>query len=205
MKKVLLGLTATAVLTAGVFTFIGCEKENTFEKINSKQITKASSDDPQKIVFIRDVVKEGGTPIKFLGITIRVGYNNVSKSTDVYVVNGLQIRRTTYTCLNGGSERCRFNGHSYGTNPNPDDDWLNIDTNICVNRANINAFIDQMLDTVDVRLTQTGQFTGSIICEELFPTQTDDFVTLRFETEWTGGNADGDANVEITVYYDPEQ
>lgn len=191
-----------------VICIVGCEKNKIDDNASllSNYIVKTGTKSGS-IIHVTNICKENGKPIKFMGVTVAVRYNYVSKTHSISSVEGSDIQNynTYITCKDRGNERCRFNGHSYGTNPNPDDDWLNIDTNICVNTVNINAFIDQMLDTVDVRLTQTGQFTGSIICEELFPTQTDDFVTLRFETEWTGGNADGDANVEITVYYDPEQ
>jgi hypothetical protein len=53
MKKVLLGLTATAVLTAGVFTFIGCEKTELKEQTESLNVIKCwGEDDLEDDIYI---------------------------------------------------------------------------------------------------------------------------------------------------------
>lgn len=205
MKKNLFLSVMVTVFFAGVLFLTGCEKEE-LNDVSLNSIQKADqSQDPPRLIYQTHVVKEGGTPITFLGIRIGVGYSLVSKTHGTsYTADGnYEIRHTYITCQNGGNERCRIQGKSYAVNPDEDDDnghTIDIDSLLSIVDTNIFAYADMMMDSVDTQL-ETGVSSGQLSSTSTFQTLTGETVTLRFDVIWTNGNTQGDADIELSVYY----
>lgn len=199
MKRLTIGLMATAIVTLGVFAFSGCEKE----KLNpTEQVVNASIGYDGNWKVVTEVHKEGGTPTNLFGTTIGVRYNIVDKQYHFIAVNGLHVEKIIITCSGNGSNRCRVNGHSYSIDPQADDNWTEIDSGIFVNSSEMYDIMDNLIDSVDVQLLQNSNFSGSVSQTALIPLQTGGSIPLTFDLIWENGNSYGDADIEISVYYD---